>query len=76
MDGKFDGIAFAKNFETVPGQWLEYSFTEEDFIATWRGRRVADAPRLQFGKLCQLGFLVADRREGQFELQVDSIIAE
>ena len=70
-----DRIAYKAAFETEPDRWSEVHLSFDDFVPTFRGRRPPDAPPLDPGHIGQLGFLIADRREGPFELEVDWVRA-
>ena len=70
----FDGVAYRHVFDTTDGQWDEIILRWEDFIPTFRGQRVPDAPDLRASCIQQIGFLIADRQEGPFDIQVQEII--
>lgn len=65
-----DRIAYKAEFETEPTQWTEIRLPFRDFRPTFRGRTPSDAPPLDPETIGQLGFLIADEREGPFELEV------
>lgn len=65
-----DRIAYGAELHTIAGAWTEVRVPFTAFQPTFRGRRPADAPALDPGALGRLGFLIADRREGPFELEV------
>ena len=44
-----------------------------DFIATYRGRRLPDHPPIDPSQIQSFGFLIADKQEGPFELEIDWI---
>jgi NADH dehydrogenase [ubiquinone] 1 alpha subcomplex assembly factor 1 len=44
-----------------------------DFLPTWRGRIVDNAPPLDPARAQQLGLLIADRQAGGFRLEVSAI---
>jgi hypothetical protein len=46
------------------------------FTATFRGRPVPDAPRLDPARVRQVGFMIADRQIGDFSLKVHTIGTE
>ena len=68
-------IAYKAPFETEPGEWTRLRLAFDAFEPTFRGRRPTDAPPLDPGALRQLGFLLNDGREGDFELEVSGIHA-
>ena len=70
---RFDGIAYSKTFETTKGEWMEVAIALTDFEATFRGRVFPDYEKLNPADLRQIGFLIADKQEGEFQLEVDWI---
>ncbi|MEQ6917524.1 CIA30 family protein [Halomonas aquatica] len=69
-----DGAAYRARFATS-GEWQTLDLTWGDFETVYRGRRLDDAPPLAPQEIRQLGFLIADRREGDFRLEVASLEA-
>lgn len=69
----FDGVAYRAFFDTVAGEWHRVEIPFETFRATFRGRIIPDAPRLDPARIRQLGFLIADKRPGEFRLEVRTI---
>ena len=69
-DRSFDGMAYALQFETEAGEWQEVVLDLSDFQPTWRGYRPRGAPPLDPGAVLQFGFLLADKREGPFSLDI------
>jgi NADH dehydrogenase [ubiquinone] 1 alpha subcomplex assembly factor 1 len=72
-DDRFDGISYQSEFQTVDGEWIAVELPFGEFVATFHGRRVPDAPVLDPGKIRQIGFLIADKKEGPFRLEIDWI---
>jgi hypothetical protein len=72
-DDRFDGVAWQSIFETRADTWVTVNLPFSEFEATWRGRRVPDAPALEPGRIRQLGFLIADKQAGTFRLEVGRI---
>ncbi|MDI5920084.1 CIA30 family protein [Halomonas sp. LR5S13] len=64
------GAAYRAIFEPEAGEWQHVTLPWHDFEAVFRGRRLADAPRLDPAAIRQVGFLIADRRPGPFRLEV------
>jgi hypothetical protein len=69
----FDGVRYRTSFETEDGVWEEVSLPLEDFNPTWRGRRVPGAPDLRAVDVRSFGLMVADKQDGQFRLDVESL---
>lgn len=71
----FDGVAYRWSFETRAGEWMTIEASYRDFVPTFRGRILRDVPPIDPGAIRQLGFLIADKQEGPFRLEVDWIKA-
>ena len=69
----FGEINYKCTFSTVKDEWLHVEMRWEEFIATYRGRIIPDAPELRGSDIRRIGFLIADRQEGSFALEVESI---
>jgi monofunctional biosynthetic peptidoglycan transglycosylase len=74
-DETFDGVAYRWNFETRAGEWTTIEASYRDFVPTYRGRILRDVPPIDPGAIRQLGFLIADKVEGPFRLEVGWIKA-
>ena len=73
MDQGFDGIAYVATFSSSRSQWQTLTFTEQSFVAQFRGRVVSDAPTLVFSEVKQIGFMLADKQPGLFQLAIKNI---
>lgn len=69
----FDGVAYRHNFDTEPDIWREIKLPFSDFLPTFRGRILSDVPPLDPSRIAQIGFLIAEKQEGEFRLEIDSI---
>jgi monofunctional biosynthetic peptidoglycan transglycosylase len=72
-DDGFDGISYKAEFQTTTDKWITIELPFEEFVPTYRGRIIPDAPELAPGEIRQLGFLIADEKEGSFKLEIDWI---
>jgi len=72
-DAGLDGVAYRAEFETQSDQWIWVEIPINQFQPVFRGRIVEGAPALRAEDIQQLGFLIADRREGPFRLQIAAI---
>ncbi|MDF7823292.1 CIA30 family protein [Pontiellaceae bacterium B12227] len=70
---RFDGVAYKHDFSSVKGAWSEVELMWSDFVATFRGRAVPGAPALSASAIEQVGFLIADKQEGVFSLDIASL---
>jgi len=68
---RFDGIAYKVDFITLQEAWQDIEIPWERFTATYRGRTVEGAPELKGQQIHQVGFLIADKQAGPFELEVE-----
>ena len=65
-----DDIAYRARFDTEPDRWLTMTVPLASFEATRRGRRLESAPPLPASSIRRLGFLIGDRQEGPFRLEI------
>ena len=71
-DNQWDSYAYSVSFSTQRDSWINIEFSRDDFTAVYRGRSV-NAPELNFENVKQLGFLLADKQAGSFELSFKDI---
>lgn len=64
------GAAYVAEFQTIEGKWQDVELVESDFTARYRGRFISGAPPLKFSDALQLGFLLGDKTEGVFRLDI------
>jgi monofunctional biosynthetic peptidoglycan transglycosylase len=74
-DDRFDGISYRAEFKTKRGSWITVKIPFKSLRPTFRGRPVPNAPELQPERIRQLGFLIGDKREGRFRIEIDWIQA-
>ncbi|WP_404364304.1 CIA30 family protein [Marinobacter sp.] len=67
-------IAYAASFSTKPDEWMETEIPFKALRPVFRGRKL-DGPPIDLTSIEEVGFLIADRREGDFTLIVDWIKA-
>lgn len=72
-DRRMDGYAYSATFQTQAGNITEHEFSVDDFVPVWRGRLLRDVPSLSWQDIGQIGLMLADKREGQFMLEVHKI---
>lgn len=73
--GQWDGVAYAQSFPTIAGEWSDVVLPFKGFLPTWRGREVSDAPTLLPENIRQVTLMIADKVEGPFSLEVESVRA-
>lgn len=62
-------------FDTTAGEWLELFVPFSELRPTSYGVELPDAPPLDPAKIRSFGFLISDRQDGPFTLDVDWIKA-
>lgn len=75
-DDGFDGVNYQLGFLPPAGIWTICRLASADFLPSWRGRPVPDAPPLDTNRVRQIGLMIADRQAGPFALAVRSMAAE
>ena len=68
----FNSVAYVANFKTSDKEQT-LRFETSDFIPQWRGRRITNAPRLDFADIRQIGVMLADKTPGTFTLALTTI---
>ena len=71
----FDTPIYQCAFTTRRGEWMEHRLAFKDFVPTFRGRALTDAPALDPAKVVSVGFLISDKQAGPFQLDVGWIKA-
>lgn len=66
------GYSYRQSFKTKKDEWIEVEFPVAKLVATWRGRLYPNE-RLDPRKATGLGFLLGDKKAGQFKLEVEWI---
>lgn len=73
MDGRMDGVSYEVSFPTTAGEWTEESFDLSEFRPTWRGRNVPNADDLDPSRVRSVTFMISDKQEGSFRLELASL---
>ncbi len=71
----FDTPIYQCAFATKRGEWEEHRLPFKDFIPTFRGRVLSDVPPLDPARITSVGFLISDKQDGSFQLEVEWIKA-
>jgi monofunctional biosynthetic peptidoglycan transglycosylase len=69
-DRSFDSAIYQCVFTTNKGEWEEHRLPFKQFVATFRGRVLSNEPPLDAAKVTSVGFLISDKQEGPFQLEV------
>ncbi len=71
VDDGFDGVQYQARFAPPRGEWMEVELPVAGFVASFRGRHIADAGPLEPGRIRQLGLMISDKQAGSFELLLE-----
>ena len=69
-DRRFDSAIYQSVFPTKKGEWEEHRLPMKDFVPTFRGRVLSSQPPLDPARVKSVGFLIADRQDGPFRLEI------
>ncbi len=69
-DTDYEGTAYQAHFSTKKDTWITVRLSFDAFIPVFRGRVIEDAPRLDISKIKRMGFMIADKQEGPFRLEI------
>ena len=69
---RFDGVSWRAVFSTT-AKWESIEMALEEFIPVFRGRTVSQAGPVVQSEIQQIGFLLADKNPGRFELEIRHI---
>lgn len=75
-DNSFDGVNYQTTFSPPVGQWCDMRWPLDDFLPSFRGRAVPDAPALDSAHVCQVGLMIAEQQAGDFRLAIESIFIQ
>ena len=68
--------SYSISFQTIPDEWVEFHFQLSDFAPTYRGYSLNRMPSLDQLAIREIGFMIADKQEGEFNLSLDWIKAQ
>ena len=66
---------YAVNFKTIKNEWIDVEISMDEFKAYIMGARRPLSPKLKAEKISSIGFLLADKKEGNFGLEIMHVIA-
>jgi monofunctional biosynthetic peptidoglycan transglycosylase len=72
-DASYEGIAYQAHFSTEPGRWIIARLPFDAFTPVYRGQVISDAPPLDTTAVRKIGFMIADKQEGTFRLEIEWI---
>lgn len=72
---RFDGVAYRWTFQTPADVWTTIEAPYSEFVPTFRGRVLRDVQPIEPGAIRQIGLMIADKRQGPFRIEIDTIKA-
>ena len=69
-DSSFHGPIYPCAFTTKTGTWEEHRLAFQDFVPTFRGYVLTDAPAFDPARVVSVGILIADKQAGPFRLEL------
>ena len=69
----FDGVTYQAAFLPPAGAWGVVTLPFGEFRPRFRGRPAEGAPPLDPSRIATIGFLVSDRQEGPFRLEIAAV---
>jgi hypothetical protein len=66
----FDTPIYQCSFTAKRDEWEEHRLPFKEFVPTFRGRVLTDVPPLNPAKVSSLGFLISDKQDGAFTLEL------
>jgi hypothetical protein len=69
-DRGFDSAIYQIVFTTKKGEWEEHRLPMKDMVPTFRGRMLSGEPPLDPAKVASVGFLISDKQDGRFQLEL------
>jgi hypothetical protein len=71
-DTSFGGFSYRFTFNTTSGEWTTINVPFTSFVPYIMGQRV-DAPPVDKSNIKAIGFLISEKQEGPFSLEIDWI---
>ena len=71
-DDRSENVLFKSSFSTVRDEWVELEFPVQNFVASIMGQEIPWI-KLDVNDIGGIGFLIADGKEGDFNIEVESV---
>jgi monofunctional biosynthetic peptidoglycan transglycosylase len=72
---RFDGVSYRYQFATVKNAWTVIELPFDKFTPVFRGRILNNVGQIAPSNIQQVGFLIANKRNENFKLEIDWIKA-
>ena len=74
-DLSYDGVSYQFKFLSVSQESKDYYLPFEEFKPSYHGKILSDYPPLDLSAVKRFGFIIADKQEGSFSLEIEKIYA-
>ncbi len=74
-EDRLDGVVYQQSFETFEDRWKKIYLPFCDFKPGFRGRLLENAKPLNPSEIRTFGFVIAEKQDGVFQLNIDWIKA-
>jgi monofunctional biosynthetic peptidoglycan transglycosylase len=71
--GAREWVLFERTFETRSGEWIVVDLPFHEFVPTYRGNVLNDQDPLDPERVRTVGFLISEKQQGPFRLEIRSI---
>lgn len=75
LSGPYSRVSYRAGFTANDGDWHTVELPWSAFEPTFRGRTLNDVPPITPDDIREVGFLIADKQAGPFQLEIDKISA-
>ena len=72
---EYEGIAYQAHFSTEQDNWITARLPFDIFQPVFRGMIVDDAPPMDTSAVRRIGFMIADKQDGPFHLEIEWVKA-
>jgi NADH dehydrogenase [ubiquinone] 1 alpha subcomplex assembly factor 1 len=74
-DLNYDGVSYQFQFLSVSQEIKDFYLPFEEFKPSYHGKKLSDYPPLDLSAIKRFGFIIADKQEGSFSLEIEKIYA-
>jgi len=75
-EGNVHEWSYEQRFDTQDDEWSSVELDLDSFEPTYRGSTPKNVPDLNLKNIMRYGFLISDKQQGDFRLEIDQITAE
>lgn len=72
-DGVPNFWVYESRFTTIQNRWMDIELPTDGFQAVFRGKKIDPDSKMDLSSLFEYGFLISDKQEGDFRLEISGI---